>query len=279
MCDVQCDVESDVHAEAGDLQVIFHDDDETPVQFVIELLHSVFKKQLADAIRLTEAVDQDGQAICGTYPRDVANQVLEAARRRVRASGHPLRITSEAVAEGGETLDGRCKLCGAFSSENRVSLKGKLTLVCDDRMLEITQAARCDAQQAIRLCLRRVGLAFRRHSARSVGRDLAAIPGSYARGRSSGHRQAVLHADPVFRPPRGAPLRDIVHRDTDQRWPCLPAPMARSSCNAVSPSWRAPSTPRVPIAARSCRSMAIAIIEGAREALRSTNCPRFNATK
>ena len=102
MCDVQCDVESDVHAEAGDLQVIFHDDDETPVQFVIELLHSVFKKQLADAIRLTEAVDQHGQAICGTYPRDVANQVLEAARQRVRASGHPLRITSEAVAEGGD---------------------------------------------------------------------------------------------------------------------------------------------------------------------------------
>jgi ATP-dependent Clp protease adapter protein ClpS len=139
MCDVQCDVESDVHAEAGDLQVIFHDDDETPVQFVIELLHSVFKKQLADAIRLTEAVDQDGQAICGTYPRDVANQVLEAARQRVRASGHPLRITSEAVAEGGEMLDGRCKLCGAFSSENRVSLKGKLTLVCDDCMLKITR--------------------------------------------------------------------------------------------------------------------------------------------
>ena len=139
MCDVQCDVESDVHAEAGDLQVIFHDDDETPVQFVIELLHSVFKKQLADAIRLTEAVDQHGQAICGTYPRDVANQVLEAARQRVRASGHPLRITSEAVAEGGEMLDGRCKLCGAFSSENRVSLKGKLTLVCDDCMLEITR--------------------------------------------------------------------------------------------------------------------------------------------
>src|ERR1700676_5224744 len=139
MCDVQCDVESDVHAEAGDLQVIFHDEHETPVQFVIELLHSVFKKQLADAIRLTEAVDQHGQAICGTYPRDVANQVLEAARQRVRASGHPLRITSEAVAEGGEMLDGRCKLCGAFSSENRVSLKGKLTLVCDDCMLEITR--------------------------------------------------------------------------------------------------------------------------------------------
>ena len=114
-----------VHAEAGHLQVIFHNDDETPVEFVIELLHSVFKKQLADAIRLTEAIDQNGQAICGTYPRDVANEMLEAARQRVRTSGHPLRITSEAVAEGEEMPDGRCKLCGALSGENRLSLKGK----------------------------------------------------------------------------------------------------------------------------------------------------------
>jgi hypothetical protein len=39
---------SDVQAEASHLEVIFHDDDETPVDFVIDLLHSVFKKQIAD---------------------------------------------------------------------------------------------------------------------------------------------------------------------------------------------------------------------------------------
>ena len=39
------------------------------------------------------------------------------------------------------------------------------------------------------------------------------------------------------------------------RLPCLPARRAANSCNAASPSWRAPSTPRVAIAARSCRSM------------------------
>jgi ATP-dependent Clp protease adapter protein ClpS len=56
---------SDIHAEADHLQIIFHDDDKTPTEFVIELLHSVFKKQVADAIRLTEAVDTYGQACCG----------------------------------------------------------------------------------------------------------------------------------------------------------------------------------------------------------------------
>jgi hypothetical protein len=52
------DVECDIHAEAGHIQIIFHDDDETPVEFVIELQHSVFNKQIADATRrLREAMN------------------------------------------------------------------------------------------------------------------------------------------------------------------------------------------------------------------------------
>jgi ATP-dependent Clp protease adapter protein ClpS len=124
----------DVPAETGDLQVIFHNDDETPKVFVIELLHSVFKQPIADAAQLTETVENNGQAICGTYPHDVANELLEAARQRIRASGHPLLITSEAAAAGSEKRDGRCKLCGALSSTTRLSLKGTVTSICDDCM-------------------------------------------------------------------------------------------------------------------------------------------------
>src|SRR5260370_20170756 len=93
---------SDVQAEAGHLQVIFHDDDDTPMEFVVEVLHSVFKKPIADALKFTEAIDRNGRAMCGSYPRDVANEMLEAARQHIRASGHPLLITSEAVAGGAE---------------------------------------------------------------------------------------------------------------------------------------------------------------------------------
>jgi len=56
---------SDVHAEAGHLQVIFHDDDDTPMEFVVEVLHSVFKKPIADALKFTEAIDRNGRAMCG----------------------------------------------------------------------------------------------------------------------------------------------------------------------------------------------------------------------
>jgi ATP-dependent Clp protease adapter protein ClpS len=61
---------SDVHAEAGHLQVIFHNDDDTPMEFIVELLHSVFKKPVAEAIKFVERMDKYGQAICGIYPRN-----------------------------------------------------------------------------------------------------------------------------------------------------------------------------------------------------------------
>jgi ATP-dependent Clp protease adapter protein ClpS len=127
---------SDVHAEAGHLQVIFHDDDDTPMEFVVEVLHSVFKKPIADALKFTEAIDRNGRAMCGSYPRDVANEMLEAARQHIRASGHRLLITSEAVAEGGE--NDRCKLCGALSTRTALPLKGMETLICDGCRYEIT---------------------------------------------------------------------------------------------------------------------------------------------
>ena len=115
---------SDVQAEPGLFQIIFRNDDETPVEFVVDLLHSVFKTSAADTTRFLEKIDKYGQAICGTYPRERANKLLASARRRIRAAGHSLLITSEAVAEDGEMPDDHCKLCGTLCSEDRHALEG-----------------------------------------------------------------------------------------------------------------------------------------------------------
>jgi ATP-dependent Clp protease adapter protein ClpS len=79
-----------IHAEADLVEVIVHGDDETPVEFVVELLHSVFKKPIVEAIRVTHTADKQDKAICGIYPRVQADAMLEDARRRIRASGHSL---------------------------------------------------------------------------------------------------------------------------------------------------------------------------------------------
>jgi ATP-dependent Clp protease adapter protein ClpS len=125
---------SNVQASTGHREIIFHDDDETPLQFLIELLHSVFKKQLADAFRFTEAIRQEKKASCGSYPRKIAGELLEAARQRIDESGHPLRITTRAIVANDKVLDTRCKFCGDLFGENQLSLKGIVTLVCDECM-------------------------------------------------------------------------------------------------------------------------------------------------
>jgi ATP-dependent Clp protease adapter protein ClpS len=327
---------SDVQAEAGHLQVIFHDDDDTPMEFVVEVLHSVFKKPIADALKFTEAIDRNGRAMCGSYPRDVANEMLEAARQHIRASGHPLLITSEAVAEGGE--NDRCKLCGALSTRTALPLKGMETLICDDCRYEITSKLpdvvsnrqfdyACDALAWHFAGIPRDQLVatsrqFPGHMCAdvqvAVDRLFSASPIRFF-GIFEQHRYETLSIAALTREDRNAPaiapaqyhdvdvgesspvkclnnglwlcqtdgLRYAVvlssHREygyeagTRIEIACPPAPMARSSCNAASPSWRARSMPRVAIAARSCRSMATRIIGDAREASWSTNCPRFSA--
>jgi ATP-dependent Clp protease adapter protein ClpS len=143
-----------VHAEAGDLQVILHNDEDTPEEFVIELLHSVFKKPIPAATKFTEKIVTYGKAICGTYPRDVANELLEAAQQHVRAAGHSLLITSEPVAEGGEMQNSRCKLCDMLSSKNGLSLNSTGTFICNDCMCEITSnlTSLLDAEQLEYAC-------------------------------------------------------------------------------------------------------------------------------
>jgi len=128
---------SDGQNETGYREIVFHDDDRTPQPFVIELLHAVFGKQLADAYRFVGQIAEDGEASCGSYPGDVANQLLEAARQRVEESGHPLRITCRKVAGDNELLDRRCTFCGELFGDHRFSLKGKTTVVCDECMNEI----------------------------------------------------------------------------------------------------------------------------------------------
>jgi len=100
------------------------------------------------------------------------------------------------------------------------SRKDMAALVCDDCMYEVTSKLpevvrkkkfdyACDA----------LAWHFRRHSAGSVGLDLAAIPRSYGAPTFKLGLTGCSPHSPIrfFGIPRGAPLRDIEHRGTDQR--------------------------------------------------------------
>ena len=133
--------------QAGYVQLVLHDDESTPQDFVIGLLRSVFSLSPTDAFEVMITIEKRGKAVCGTYPRAVAEALLQAAQERIRASGHQLVMTAQA---GDDMGNDRCKLCGEFS-ENPLRLVGKAALVCDDCILAtaenlgaITQTKRFD---------------------------------------------------------------------------------------------------------------------------------------
>jgi ATP-dependent Clp protease adapter protein ClpS len=124
----------DVHTDADYLQLVFHNDDATPRDFVVELFRAVFSQPTSDAVAVAATIESQGKVVCGPYPRAVAEALLQTAQRRIRSSGHPLLITTEA----GDNL-GRdeCKLCGGFDAQNNIRLAGKTTIICDDCMLGV----------------------------------------------------------------------------------------------------------------------------------------------
>lgn len=82
-------------SEIGDLQVVLHNDDETPWEFVVELMRSVLGRSDEDARLLTALIHRKGKAACGTFHSRVANAIVETAQQRIKTAGHPLCITTE----------------------------------------------------------------------------------------------------------------------------------------------------------------------------------------
>ncbi len=127
----------DVFAEADSVQLFIHDDHDTPLQFVGDLLRAVFGKSEREAITFTALVEAQHKVGCGPYPAPVAKALLESARQYIRAAGHCLLITGEAV-----RVSGPCGLCGIpTTSETEIPLARKTAYLCDDCMLAVRQAS------------------------------------------------------------------------------------------------------------------------------------------
>lgn len=78
-------------------QVIMHNDDFTPMDFVVELLRTYFHKDEVEAVHLMMKVHESGRASVGTYPRDIAASKVENATAKARQEGYPFRMTIEEV--------------------------------------------------------------------------------------------------------------------------------------------------------------------------------------
>ncbi len=73
--------------------VVFHNDDFTTMDFVVQILKEVFFKSEIDAFTIMMDVHNSGKGVVGTYSYDMAHTKKEKATAMAREEGFPLKIT------------------------------------------------------------------------------------------------------------------------------------------------------------------------------------------
>lgn len=76
-------------------KVVLHNDDFTPIEFVIYMLQSVFRKSQEEAIAIAGFVHEKGNATVGVYTREIAETRVDMAMQLASVNEHPLLTTAE----------------------------------------------------------------------------------------------------------------------------------------------------------------------------------------
>jgi ATP-dependent Clp protease adaptor protein ClpS len=77
--------------------IVFYNDDYTPMDFVEFVLKTVFHISTLDALALTLAVHTKGKGIAGTYTFEVAEEKQSEVLLIAKVEEHPLRVEVEEV--------------------------------------------------------------------------------------------------------------------------------------------------------------------------------------
>ena len=72
-------------------------DDYTPMDFVVEVLQHVFHMEIEQATQVMLTVHTQGRAVCGIYPRDIAETKMLQVNEFSEQNQHPLLCQIESV--------------------------------------------------------------------------------------------------------------------------------------------------------------------------------------
>jgi len=78
-------------------QVVIHNDDFTPMDFVVALLITIFQKSEQEATMIMLDIHKKGKGIGGIYPRDIADMRVLQVKAFAEGREHPLLATIEQV--------------------------------------------------------------------------------------------------------------------------------------------------------------------------------------
>ena len=76
-------------------KVVLLNDDFTTMEFVIEVLKVFFSMGQERATQVMLQIHNEGSAVCGVYPRDIAETKVAQVSSFAQQHGHPLRCHTE----------------------------------------------------------------------------------------------------------------------------------------------------------------------------------------
>ena len=76
-------------------KVFLLNDDYTTMEFVVDILETVFQKQPAEAFRIMMLVHTQGRGLCGVYTHEIAETKVATVVERARENGFPLKAAME----------------------------------------------------------------------------------------------------------------------------------------------------------------------------------------
>lgn len=76
-------------------KVLLLNDDYTSMEFVVDILRLVFRKQGDEAVSIMLSVHQNGTGVAGVYVKDIAESKVTKVHESAREQGYPLRCAIE----------------------------------------------------------------------------------------------------------------------------------------------------------------------------------------
>jgi ATP-dependent Clp protease adaptor protein ClpS len=91
---------SDIHAEEAlsepnQYKILMHNDHYTSMNFVVQVLETVFNKPPSEAVQIMLTVHQNGVGLCGIYTAEIAETKVDTVHTLAKDHGFPLKCSME----------------------------------------------------------------------------------------------------------------------------------------------------------------------------------------